>query len=154
MPKGVYNHYKIKGKPKTKEHKQKIKKNHSHYWFGKKQTKEHIKKATGWCIGERCPFWKGGKMENYPELVRIRKSIEYKLWRKAVFERDNSTCQKCIISGNYLIAHHINNFADFPELRLAINNGITLCRKCHKVFHRKYGRGNNTKEQLEEFLDL
>ena len=46
----------------------------------------------------------------------------------------------------------INNFADFPELRLAIDNGITLSEKAHKDFHNIYGNKNNTKEQLEEFL--
>jgi len=27
-----------------------------------------------------------------------------------------------------------------------------ICKKCHTEFHKKYGRHNNTKEQLEEFL--
>jgi hypothetical protein len=152
MPKGVYDHYKIRGKLLSEKHKERIQKNHSHYWRGKKQTKEHIKKATGWCVGKNCPFWRGGKMKDYPELVRIRKSIEYRLWRKSVFKRDNFICQKCELSGGYLIAHHINNFADFPELRLAIDNGVTLCKKCHEDFHKRYSRKNNTKEQLEEFL--
>jgi len=51
-----------------------------------------------------------------------------------------------------LNAHHIENFAQYPELRCAINNGITFCIDCHRDFHNKYGRENNTKEQLEKFL--
>jgi len=103
--------------------------------------------------GKNNSLWKGGKMKDYPESEQIRKSLEYKLWRKAVFERDNFTCQKTGISGGVLNAHHINNFADFPELRLAIDNGITLLEKAHIDFHKIYGKNNNTKEQLDEFLN-
>lgn len=67
-------------------------------------------------------------------------------------ERDNFTCQKCKIQGGKLEIHHINNFADFEELRTAISNGITFCKNCHKEFHKKYGIKNNTKEQLYEIL--
>jgi len=103
--------------------------------------------------GKDSYFWKGGKMAEYPENERIRKSSEFQLWRKAIFTRDNFTCQCCGKTGGYLNAHHINNFADFPELRLAIDNGITLCRECHFEFHKIYGKDNNTREQLEEFFD-
>lgn len=145
------------------------------YWLGKKQPIEMIKKRaeklkgnksrTGQKTpietlrkqieahkGNKTNFWKGGKMKNYPVLEQIRKSSEYKLWRKAIFERDNFICQKYGIKGGKLVAHHINNFADFSELRFAINNGITLSKKAHDEFHKKYGKNNNTKEQLEEFL--
>jgi hypothetical protein len=99
--------------------------------------------------GEKCPAWKGGKT---PENIKVRGSAEYKYWRREVFKRDNFTCQKHGINGRYLMAHHINNFADFPELRFDINNGITLSREAHNLFHRIYGKTNNTKEQLNQFL--
>ncbi len=80
--------------------------------------------------------WKGGITK---EHVRQRLTIEYKLWREAVFKRDNYTCQSCLArnkagTGNdiYLEAHHIQRFADFPEFRFDVSNGITLCRQCHK----------------------
>lgn len=93
--------------------------------------------------------WQGGIN---PENERIRKGIEIRLWKKAVFERDNFTCAKCGQSGGELKVHHINNFADFPELRTSLENGIVLCKNCHNKFHKQFGRKNNTKEQLEEFL--
>jgi len=98
---------------------------------------------------EKASNWQGGIT---PQNAIIRSSIEYRLWRKAVYERDNWICQKCGESGGKLNAHHINNFADYPEIRFAIDNGVTLCKKCHIKFHKKYGRKNNTKEQLENYL--
>ena len=73
--------------------------------------------------------WKGGKTEA-GKLFRNR--IEYKRWRKAVFERDNYTCQLCGKRGGNLQADHIKSFAYFPEHRLEIENGRTLCISCHR----------------------
>lgn len=95
--------------------------------------------------------WKGGVSGT--ERHRIMSGLEYKLWRKAVFLRDNFTCQKTGTKGGKLEAHHINNFSDFPELRTSIENGITLSKKVHREFHKIYGSSNNTKEQLIEFLN-
>ena len=69
--------------------------------------------------------------------MKIRNSFEYKLWRTAVFERDNYTCIWCADKqevGHRVIlnADHIKSFAEYPELRFAIDNGRTLCLSCHK----------------------
>jgi len=93
--------------------------------------------------------WKGGIAK---ESDMIRHSIEGNLWRNSVFARDGYTCQKTKIKGGSLVAHHILNFSSHPELRFAIDNGITLSDKAHKEFHRKYGNRNNNREQLDEFL--
>jgi len=100
-------------------------------------------------LGELNPNWKGGIT---PENIKIRQSIESKLWRKSCMERDNFTCQITKEHGGKLVVHHINNFADFPELRLDISNGITLSYEIHRIFHTKYGIRNNTREQLKEFI--
>lgn len=136
-------------------------------FFGKKHSEETLRKlketrkkqGSPWLIGkkrpnmtgENHPFWKGGIT---PENNKIRTSPEYRIWIHAVFSKDNFTCQKTKVRGGNLVAHHIKNFAQYPELRFALDNGITLSEKSHKEFHKKYGIKNNTREQLNEFLKI
>jgi len=107
--------------------------------------------------GQNSPQWKGGISS---ERNQIMSSVEYKQWRIDVYERDDYTCQACSDNkGHNLNAHHILNFSDYKDLRLDVNNGITLCENCHVPnikgsFHNIYGTHNNTKEQLEEYLLL
>ena len=110
---------------------------------------EEIKQKMRLRQGDRAGGWKGGLTS---KNLLIRGRIEFRLWREAVFARDNWTCQKYGTWGGKLQAHHIQNFAQFPELRFAIDNGITLSGKAHREFHKKYDKKNNTKEQLLEFL--
>jgi transposase len=88
--------------------------------------------------------------QNYV-LKEERKHLQYRLWREVVLQKDCYICQKCGSSKN-LQAHHIYNIADYPELRYAIDNGITLCKRCHEEFHKQFGWRKNTKVQLEAFL--
>ena len=89
---------------------------------------EYIKKKNN--MGKYHWKWKGGiTSENH----RIRNSKRYKKWVKEVFKRDNWICQKCGQTGKKLNAHHIKPFHKYKELRFEINNGITLCEKCHKI---------------------
>lgn len=148
----------------TKKHRKKIsesKKGENNALFGTHPSKETLLKRSkalkgkkAWNKGKKCPQlatnYQGGiSTEN--ELVRH--SIEFRLWREAVFARDNWICQKTRIRGGKLHPHHIQNFAQYPELRFAIDNGVTLSKKAHREFHKKYGQSNNTKKQLEEFLN-
>jgi predicted restriction endonuclease len=98
--------------------------------IGRKFSPEHLVNISG----ENASNWQGGiSTEN--EIMRKRK--EYRLWREAVFSRDNWECQEChdrSREGHPVIlnADHIKPFALFPELRFAIDNGITLCESCHR----------------------
>ena len=94
------------------------------------EIKEHWSRVRrGKYVGNEHPNWRGGIT---PINTKIRHSIEYKLWRKSVFERDNYTCVQCNVRGGVLNADHIKPFALFPELRLEFSNGRTLCVSCHK----------------------
>lgn len=95
------------------------------------------------------PNWKGG-IKTVTD--KIRASVDAVRWRKAVLERDSYTCQKTGKKDVKLIAHHIFNFGQHPELRFEISNGITLSKDSHREFHKKYGFKNNSKAQIEEFL--
>jgi hypothetical protein len=120
-----------------------------HPLFGKKYTKEERLDKSLKNRGPLGSNWQGGITS---KNAKVRNSLEFKLWRDAVFERDDYICQKYGIKGGVLHPHHIKNFAQYPELRFAIDNGVTLSEKAHKEFHRRYGKVGNTKEQLEEFL--
>ena len=93
--------------------------------------------------GKNSPSWKGGLT---PLWKILRTSFQYRQWRCDVFERDNYTCQKCGTKGCYLEAHHkksfikilrennvktVNDAMECAEL-WNINNGQTLCKKCHR----------------------
>lgn len=75
--------------------------------------------------------------ENNQNADRLTK--EYKNWRKSVFERDKYTCVLCGKVGVELNAHHIMPYAKYEELRFDLDNGITLCKECHKKIHSKKG---------------
>ena len=169
------------GKTCSKETRKKISEHNARYWLGKKRPKETGEKICkarigmkfselhkqnlsnghkgqiswnkglkGYNAGEKSHFWKGGIA---PINNIIRSSLEYKLWQDSVFVRDRYCCKKCKEERiKKLVAHHIQNFAQFPEFRFAIDNGITLCVECHKKFHHIFGKKNNHKKQLIDFM--
>lgn len=103
-------------------------------WLGKNhslETKLKISKSRkGKCLAENHPQWKGGVVS---KNQKIRNSMEYILWRNEVYRRDKWTCRICNMhcKNGQIVAHHLKKFSDYPELRFVINNGLTLCRKCH-----------------------
>lgn len=60
-----------------------------------------------------------------------RYNRDYNKWRKSVLKRDNYTCQECEAKDN-LEVHHIKPLKFYPELYIEIDNGLTLCNKCHR----------------------
>jgi hypothetical protein len=126
--------------------------------YGGKPTKhdqKYFPTGLGFPCGKNHWNWQGGKSTlNWA----IRNLHEYKVWRKQVFYRDSFTCQMCGEHGERLEAHHKiefilllkyflgenDQFSPIEDkevlVRLAIKykpfwnieNGLTLCKKCHK----------------------
>lgn len=114
-----------KGKKTSVEQKQKLSDAHK----GEVHSEERRKRKSERMKGAKSKWWKGGLT-----LInkKIRTSFEYRIWREAVFKRDDWTCVWCGERGGKLNADHIKSFAVFPELRFSIDNGRTLCIPCHK----------------------
>lgn len=134
----VYNGRLKKGKKRSEEIKEKIKKG------------QFKKGETPWNKGKECPQlskekhwnWQGGKTS----LIRtIRNHGKMKEWRKSVFERDGYTCIECGKTNTELHAHHkMQISAVFKKYEIFtikdalsckklwnIDNGMTLCKDCH-----------------------
>ena len=92
------------------------------------ETRRHLSRVLR---GANGPNWQGGLTARHDEL---RKSVDFKLWREAVFERDNYTCQDCG-KKQKIQPHHLLSFSKYPEKRFEVSNGVTLCISCHGKRH-------------------
>jgi 5-methylcytosine-specific restriction endonuclease McrA len=127
-----------KGKPFSETAKEVLSQKAKNQWKDGRVSREHlfkkghIPKHTGKerpeTSGERHWNWRDGVTD---KNEKIRKSLTYKLWRKAIFKRDDYTCQQCGLRGGTLQADHIRAFSKHPKLRFELSNGRTLCKPCH-----------------------
>ena len=112
--------------------------------------------------GQNNSSWNPNLTEEERILKRSIDGDSHAIWRTKVFKRDCGTCQ--IIGKRYLPAstrngqkwainaHHLNGYHWDKENRYNVDNGVTLCKPIHDLFHKLYGKKNNTKEQFEDFL--
>lgn len=103
-------------------------------------------------FGHLHPNWKGGTSIL---SIQIRSLDKMRSWRYSIFKRDHFTCQYCSQIGGKLNAHHVKplyiilNINNINIIYQAIqcnelwdlNNGITLCEKCHNKIPKKYYNG-------------
>lgn len=98
-------------------------------WMSKNGAEKALKNVGG-KPGDRHWNWQGGISESN-HLFRHTK--EYKEWRAQVFRRDGWSCVICgyrSCKPRDIRADHIKPFSKFPELRLEVSNGRTLCLPC------------------------
>ena len=141
MPKGIKGFQKgnqlgklHKGQPFTFKHKENLIKalrGKKHPWVSEANKKRKaLYRKNHW-------NWKGGISS---EDKKVRQTLEYEIWRQEVYKKDNWTCRLCGKKCKKdIIAHHLKLFSGFSELRFSVDNGITLCRSCHKKIHKDIG---------------
>lgn len=96
--------------------------------------------------GANNPKWNPNKEAN------TRNTPEYRKWRNDVLKRDEYTCQRCGDLHWAMTAHHVQSFKTALDVRYDVDNGITLCRKCHTEFHVAFKFNDNDGSQLMQFL--
>ncbi len=128
-----------------------------------KEFKKYIStiKTDNPCCSIRCSSYLTSKKGNEsifyidgrtPLRKKIKNSYKYGEWRNAIFERDNYQCVDCKSNEN-IHAHHIIPFSQLLDEFMIkvkknreqkslkykklwnIDNGITLCEKCHAIRH-------------------
>lgn len=120
------------------------------------ESREKISESLRGMIGPQSRNWKGGINTLNWGIRNMCKSKQIE-WRDNIYKRDNYTCQICRDSSFKgrgksvrLEGHHIKSFSDIIKNNNItstlegydcdelwdINNGITLCKECHKLVHQ------------------
>ena len=99
--------------------------------------------------GEKNPSWKGGTQSStFTKWVKNQK--DYKEWRNAVLERDEHTCQITGKKNIPLDVHHIHPKADYQDLALDVDNGVTISQEAHRLIHSLIKKGCDFKEAIDK----
>lgn len=73
---------------------------------------------------------------------RTHNDPRWKMWRCHVYRRDEYTCQMCLQkpdrkNRNWLEPHHIVKKSVRHDLMFDVDNGISLCNRCHRSLNFK-----------------
>lgn len=96
-----------------------------------------LKKSKDYFGENRYWLWKG---EDYIDpIVRKYNQRRLRKWSAEVRERDGHKCTNCGSQSKRLHSHHLIPIEQCinSEIEFDIENGITLCPKCHKAIHKE-----------------
>jgi hypothetical protein len=130
------------GRPRPPEVREKIAAAHR----GKK------KNYTSWLKGRTGPDHPSFKHGLGKSRVSAGDQEIHDAWIQGVYRKWNFRCALTGSTEGPFEAHHLNGWDAFPSERYNIENGVLLCKKVHKFFHKLYGNGNNTCLQFDHFV--
>ena len=87
------------------------------------------------------------------ELSPGRYTPEMQEWRDDVYRKADYTCQVCGQRGGDLQAHHLYNYRSRPDLAYDLDNGVALCKMCHRSFHSFAGT-KTTPKDFQDFKEM
>lgn len=117
--------------------------------YGCEHYRQNQEMKEKYCIGENNPLWIDGRTYQENDW---HKAYLVNDFRREVFGSRERKCVCCGKEIREMQLHHLNSRNKFPEQTFDEDNVVIICKDCHKKFHDKYGYGDNTKEQFEEFL--
>lgn len=106
--------------------------------YGVKYITQQEEWKTQYAYGDKNNFWIDGRNK----YTLDRSTSQTKTWRRKIYMRDEYKC-RCCGSTHRINAHHIYTYHDNQDIAFEIDNGITLCKKCHIEFHKQYGIKTN-----------
>lgn len=110
---------------------------------------KELHKTQKWSWNPNWRWWVA--LINSRKNSAIRQSHLHSNWSQQVKDKYLWKCARCD-SRRRLNSHHIESFANNPDIRFDVSNWICLCNKCHKEFHFRYWKINNTITQINEFM--
>lgn len=98
-----------------------------------------IEEFQGGLRKENNPNWKGGVKRRESQLGRSTQ--QYLAYRQAVLDLYENLCGACGKDGHLIVHHYHYPYAQFPDYRMDLANGVPMHWKCHYLYADgiKYG---------------
>lgn len=94
------------------------------------------KQACAAILDYYIPAWREIVPEILGPIVGYN-SKEVKAWRQRVLERDQSKCIECG-SEDGVKVYRIMSWSEYPDLRLVMENGKSVCNECLALARKEY----------------